>query len=79
MATKQFSATVNEEVYKHFEQARLQVGTNRSQAVESALKLWLKAWTDDQIAEGCRASREEDLAMAKASKRKILKALSKNL
>jgi len=78
VATTQFSATVDEVVYGKFEEARKQSGENRSQAVEDALKLWLKARTNALIAEGCQVEREENLALARASKRKSYQVLAKS-
>ncbi len=80
MPARQISATVDGKLYKEFEELRLQTGhKKRSEAVEEAIRLWIKAQSDALIAEGCRASREDDLAMARASKQKTLRALSKDL
>jgi metal-responsive CopG/Arc/MetJ family transcriptional regulator len=79
MPVQQISATVDGGVYQQFEELRVQAGfSKRSEALEEAIKLWIKAKSDALIAEGCRASREDDLAMAKASKKKTLKALSRS-
>ena len=79
MATKQLSATVNAEVYEQFEATRKHHGLNRSQAIEGAIRLYLKACDDALIAEGCRRSSAEDLAIVKATRKKSLKALAHTL
>ncbi len=79
MPAKQISVTVSQTVYEEFEALRVQAGQKRSEAVEQAIKLWIKSWNDALIAEGCRASKEEDLALAKAGKTTALKALSRTL
>ena len=80
MPAQQISVTLDSALYKEFEELRLQAGHGkRSGAVEEAIKLWIKHVNDALMAEGCRASNEDDLAMAKASRRKTIKALSRNL
>lgn len=79
MATKQLSATVNAQVYEQFEEVRKHHGLNRSQAVEGAIRLYLKACDDVLMAEGCRRSSQEDLAIVKATRKKSLKALAHTL
>ena len=80
MPAQQISVTLDDTLYKEFEELRLQVGhRKRSGAVEEAIKLWIKHVNDTLIAEGCRTSKEDDLAMAKASRQKTIKALSRNL
>lgn len=79
MPVQQISATVDERIYRQFETLRLQAGQKRSEAVEQAIKMWVKSVNDARIAAGCKASREEDLAIAKASKKKTLKALARTL
>ncbi len=79
MPTIQISATVNENLYKEFEALRTETGQKRSEAVAQAIKMWIKQQNDALIAEGCRASKKEDTALAKASRRKTLKALAGNL
>lgn len=76
MATKQVSATVNEDIYEQFEAFRQTLGINRSQAVEEAIERQLKYWIDSQVAEGCRRERDEDAARALASKAKAAQILS---
>lgn len=77
MAVKQLSATVHADVYEQFEQIRRQEGEKRSQAIEEAIKLWLKARDSALIAEACRIERKENIALAKASKKKARKVLAK--
>lgn len=77
MAVKQLSATVHVDVYEQFEQVRRQQGEKRSQAVEEAIKLWLKARDYALIAEACQVERQGNLALAKASKKKATKVLAK--
>jgi metal-responsive CopG/Arc/MetJ family transcriptional regulator len=79
MAVQQISATVDGEVYQQFEALRLQAGQKRSEAVEQAIRMWIKSVNDALIAEGCKASLEEDIAIAKASKKKATKALARTL
>lgn len=76
MATKQVSATVNENIYEQFEAVRRTLGLNRSQAVEKAIKRQLKHWIDVQVAEGCRRERDENAALAHASKAKAAQIMS---
>lgn len=70
MATARVSVTVDRSVYEQFESARARMGANRSAAVEEAIKLWLKQLDEALISEGCIREREEDLALARASKQK---------
>lgn len=79
MPAQQISATVDRNVYQEFEALRAQSGLKRSEAIEEAIKTWLKHCTDALIAEGCKVSKAEDLALVRASKRKALKALARNL
>jgi len=79
MAAERISVTIDQEMYRHFEALRAETGQNKSHAVQEAIRMWVKNLNDALIAEGCRASREEDLAIAQASKRTALKALSREL
>jgi metal-responsive CopG/Arc/MetJ family transcriptional regulator len=79
MAAERMSVTVNREIYEQFEALRMEMGQGRSEAVEQAIRLWVKHLNEMLMAEGCSASKEEDLALAKACKKTALKAISRNL
>ena len=79
IAAKQISATVDEKLFDQFERMRRESGLNRSNAVQEAMKLYLKAYVAEKIGEGCRAEAKEGLAVAKAAKRASLKALARNI
>lgn len=79
MAAQRISVTVDQDMYEQFEALRMETGQKRSEAVQEAIRMWLKNLNDVLIAEGCRASREEDLSLAHASERMALKALSREL
>lgn len=80
MPAHQISATVkDEDTYLEFEAHRLESGQKRSEAISEAMKIWNRMRVDHLIAEGCRESRNEDEALARASKSMALKALSQNL
>jgi metal-responsive CopG/Arc/MetJ family transcriptional regulator len=79
MSAQQISVTVDRDVYEQFERLRTQARQKRSEAVEAAIKMWVKRMCDDLIAQGCQASRGEDLMIARASKKKTLRALARML
>lgn len=78
MPAKQLSITVNPRVYDEFEELRLQMGLEeRSRAIEEAMRMWIRNSTNRLIAEGCKDSQAEDRVIARGTRKKALKALSR--
>ncbi len=75
MPTTQFSVRVSDHLYEQFEQLRKEKGENRSKAVEGAIRLMLKQWTNERIAAGCQVEYEENAQLANASLQIAQKAL----
>jgi metal-responsive CopG/Arc/MetJ family transcriptional regulator len=66
-AFERISATISENVYTKFEQAREHDGLNRSEAIEAAMKLFVKAQYAKQVYMRRDRDAESDVAYAESS------------